>query len=80
MGAIGSGALVLTASEPETESVLANLEEQGIDAFVIGRVVERDQGVKLLRGQERLELPRFVTDEISRVLGMDTKNPESENP
>jgi hydrogenase maturation factor len=80
LGAIGSGALVLTVSEPETESVLASLEEQSIDAFVIGRVVERDQGVKLLRGQERLELPRFVTDEISRVLGTDTKNPESENP
>ena len=81
LGAIGSGALVLTVSEPDTESVLESLEEQGVEAFVIGRVVERDQGVKLLRGQERLELPRFDTDEISRVLGTDDKeSPESKNP
>ena len=68
LGAIGSGALVLTVSEPETKGVLENLEKQGVDAFVIGRVVEQDQGVKMLRGQERVELPRYPTDEISRVL------------
>lgn len=71
LGAIGSGALVLTVGETETESVLESLEQSGVEAYVIGRVVERDQGVKLMRGKERVELPRFVTDEISRVLGIE---------
>jgi hydrogenase maturation factor len=68
LGAIGSGALVLTVSEPRTEGVLESLEKHGVEGFVIGRVVEQEQGVKLLRGQERVDLPRFPTDEISRVL------------
>ena len=81
LGAIGSGALVLTVGEQDTEGVLESLEEQGVEAFVIGRAVERDHGVKMLRGQERVELPRFVTDEISRVLGTNAANAaNSESP
>ncbi len=68
LGAIGSGALVLTVSEPETKGVLESLEEHGVEGFVIGRVTEQDQGVKMLRGQEQVDLPRFPTDEVSRVL------------
>lgn len=76
LGAIGSGALVLTVPEPETTRLLEALTAAGTEAFVIGRIVPKDQGVQLLRGQERVELPRFVTDEISRVLSGGPK-PES---
>jgi hydrogenase expression/formation protein HypE len=68
MGSIGSGALVLTAPEPQTSALLDALKKSGTDAFVIGRVVEKEQGVKLLRGQEPVELARFTTDEVSRIL------------
>lgn len=68
MGAIASGALILTAPESGTTALLEALEESGSEAFVIGRVVEKEQGVKLLRGQETVDLPRFTTDEVSRVL------------
>jgi hydrogenase maturation factor len=74
LGAIGSGALLMTAGEGETDGVLESLEERGVEAYVIGRVVERDQGVKLMRGRERVELPRFITDEISRILGADAES------
>lgn len=77
LGAIGSGALIVTVSEPKTENLLENFEKNGVEAFVIGRVVDRDQGVKMLRGQEPTELPRFPTDEISRVLG---ESPSSDTP
>ena len=49
LGAIGSGALVLTAPEPATESLIAAMGEKGTDAFVIGRVVSKDQGVLMVR-------------------------------
>jgi len=69
LGAIGSGALVLTVGKSETEGVLESLEKNGVEGFVIGRVVEQNQGVHLVRGKEKATLPRFTTDEISRILG-----------
>jgi len=71
LGAIGSGALVICTKEEATESVLGKLEERGVEAFVIGRVAEKKSGVQLLRGKDRVELPRFATDEIARVLAAD---------
>jgi thiamin-phosphate kinase len=75
LGAIGSGALIITAPEPKTEGLLAALGEKGTDAFVIGRVVPKDQGVLLVRGSERLPLPRFTTDEVGRVLSEAARAP-----
>jgi hydrogenase maturation factor len=68
LGAIGSGALVLTAPEAETERIQGAMTKAGTETYVIGRVVERSQGVKLVRGQESVEIPRFTTDEVARVL------------
>jgi hydrogenase expression/formation protein HypE len=72
LGAIGSGALVLTAPEKETERILATMNDKNCETFVIGRIVGSDQGVQLLRGTERVELPRFTTDEVARVLAIAT--------
>ncbi len=72
LGAIGSGALVLTAPENETERILATMNDKDCETFVIGRIVGPDQGVQLLRGTERVELPRFTTDEVARVLATAT--------
>lgn len=69
LGAIGSGALVLTAPEKETGRILSAMKAKKCETFVIGRVVGPDQGVQMLRGNERVELPRFTTDEVARVLG-----------
>jgi hydrogenase maturation factor len=75
LGAIGSGALIMTAPEPTTESLIAAMGEKGTDVFVIGRVVSKDQGVLMVRGKERLPLPRFTTDEVGRVLSEPAKSP-----
>jgi hydrogenase maturation factor len=75
LGAIGSGALVLTAPEPATEGLIAAMGEKGTDAFVIGRVVSREQGVLMVRGKDRLPLPRFATDEVGRVLSESARSP-----
>jgi hydrogenase maturation factor len=68
LGAIASGALLIAASESDTSGILDNLSEAEINAQVIGRVVEKKQGVKLMRGEQRTDLPRFDADEITRML------------
>ena len=68
LGAIASGSLLIAAPEPETSRVLEDLDEAGVDGYAIGRVVGKEQGVKLLRGEEKIDLPRFGADELTRVL------------
>jgi hydrogenase maturation factor len=75
LGAIGSGALVLTTSEPDTGRLLTALEERGSSAFVIGRVVSREKGVSMVRGKEEIPLPRFTRDEVARVLSEPVAGP-----
>jgi hydrogenase maturation factor len=68
LGAIASGALLIATEEKTTSSVLDHLNEAGIEANVIGRVVNRETGVNLMRGEQTIPLPRFDADEVSRVL------------
>jgi hydrogenase maturation factor len=68
LGAIASGALLIAVPEPDTSDVMNHLNEASIEAQVIGRVVEKTQGVKMLIGNERVELPCYSTDELTRVL------------
>ena len=75
LGAIGSGALLMTVPESDTGAVLSSLESQDIDAYVIGRIVDQFEGVRALRGEDEVELPRYVTDEISRVLSAELDEP-----
>jgi len=68
LGAISSGALLIATAEKETSQVLDHLTQAGIEANVIGRVVNPEAGVSLLRGDQPVPLPRFDTDELSRIL------------
>jgi len=69
LGAISSGALLIASAELDTSCILRRLREANIEAHVIGRVVEKQRGVKLQRDEQHLvDLPRFDADEITRVL------------
>lgn len=68
LGAIASGALLVAAAESETSRIIGHLEAADISAQVIGRVTHKKQGVKLMRGGEKIDLPRFETDELTRIL------------
>jgi hydrogenase maturation factor len=67
LGLIASGALLLAVASDDAEDVRAALEEAGIDAARIGRVVEREEGVTLLRPRGPQPLPEFERDEIARL-------------
>jgi hydrogenase maturation factor len=67
LGLIASGALLLAVAPKDTDAVLVALEEAGIAATRIGRVVEPDRGIVLLGETGEHLLPRFERDEIARL-------------
>ena len=67
LGAIGSGALLVACSEEAAGDLLRRLGDAGIAGRVVGRFVPPTQGILLDRGSSRQDLPRFETDEITRL-------------
>lgn len=69
LGMIGSGALLAALPEEEVAPVLEAMRERAIDAVRIGTLVEESEGVRIREEDGSLApLPRFVPDEITRVL------------
>ncbi len=67
LGLIASGALLLAVAPRKTAAILTALEEAGIAATRIGRVVEQERGVVLRDKTGERPLPRFERDEIARL-------------
>ena len=67
LGLIASGALLMAVAPGDAGAVLDALEEAGIAAARIGRVVERGQGVVLSNAAGERSLPVFERDEIARL-------------
>jgi hydrogenase maturation factor len=68
LGLIASGALLIVAPEGDSARILAELEVEGIPASVIGKIWEREKGVKLRQGGRIQDLPLFNRDELARYL------------
>ncbi|HDQ72003.1 MAG TPA: hydrogenase expression protein [Chloroflexi bacterium] len=67
LGLIASGALLLAVAPGDVETIVSALEEVGIEAACIGRVVERETGVTLQGTAGERPMPRFDQDEITRL-------------
>ena len=67
MGLIASGSLLLAVGPGDTEQAVAAIVSIGVQASVIGRVVARDQGIRVSNGVALHDLPVFERDEIARV-------------
>jgi len=68
LGLLASGALIITLAPSETIKLLAALEESGIKAEVIGKVVSAEEGLKMHTATGIRELPQFERDELARFL------------
>jgi len=66
LGLIASGSLLITLDTADVPAVLRALRDSGIRAAVIGRIVSKEEGLKLRRGGKLTDLPRFPRDEIAR--------------
>jgi hydrogenase maturation factor len=69
LGLIASGALLLAVASADADKVKAALDEEGIAAACIGRVVRPERGISLHSGGAERPMPRFERDEIARLFG-----------
>jgi hydrogenase maturation factor len=67
LGLLASGALLIVMPPGESKKVILALEAEGISASVIGKVWEREKGVKLLEEGKVKDLPCFSRDEVARL-------------
>ncbi len=67
LGAIASGGLIVAAEPQAVEGLLCKYAQAGIPCTVIGECVPPEQGLTLLRDGIRRPLPRYDTDEITKV-------------
>jgi hydrogenase maturation factor len=68
LGLLASGALIITLPCSETSKLLEALYEAGINASIIGKVVNEEEGLKMhtIRGVQ--DLPQFERDELAKFL------------
>lgn len=67
LGLIASGALLIVAPEGDSARILATLEAEGIPASAIGKVWEKEKGVKMTQEGKVEDLPFFDRDEVARL-------------
>ncbi len=67
MGLIGSGSLIICCREEYCKELIADIFRSGIQATVIGEVLEPGQGIEALAGGENMPWPRFAVDEITKL-------------
>ena len=67
LGLIASGSLLMAMAPEDSPRVVEALRKAGIAASVIGRVVDRAEGLQLIRHGKPEPLPAFERDEIARL-------------
>ena len=68
LGLLASGSLIITLGSSETPKLLAALDENGIDAAVIGKVVDEKEGLRMHTDKGTRALPEFERDELAKFL------------
>jgi hydrogenase maturation factor len=67
LGLIASGSLLITVNPRDTGKVLEALNNNGVPAAKIGRILPKEHGLKIKKRDEVLELPFFDRDEITKI-------------
>ena len=68
LGVIASGALLIVVSPDDRDEVLSKLVQNDIECSVIGKLTEKENGLKIVSDGKERELPFFQVDEIARIL------------
>ncbi len=69
LGLIGSGNLLIACPEDSEASIVTAVRNIGVDIQPIGRVSERQSGVRWHRSGRSIREPVFEVDEIARLYG-----------
>jgi len=68
LGLLASGALLLIINASQAEKLCQIYEREGIMCNVIGEVVSREKGVKVIEGEKELNLSGIHQDELNKIL------------
>ncbi len=68
LGLLASGALLLIIDRGKVRELCQIYGKEGIECSVIGEVVSREKGVKIVEGKEELSFSQSNQDELSKVL------------
>ena len=68
LGVIASGALLIVVDPDDRDVVLNRLVQNDIECAVIGKLTEKENGLKIVADGKERELPFFEVDEIARVM------------
>lgn len=68
LGVIASGALLIVVSPDDRDVVLSKLVQNDIECAVIGKLMEKENGLKIVVDGKERELPSFEVDDIARVM------------
>jgi hydrogenase maturation factor len=68
LGVIASGALLIVVGTDDRDLVLSKLVQSDIECAVIGKLTEKENGLKIVADGEERELPVFEVDEIAKVV------------
>jgi len=68
LGLLASGALLLVVDGGKVRKLCQIYEKEGIECSVIGEVISREKGVKIVEGKEELSLFQPNQDELSKLL------------
>jgi hydrogenase maturation factor len=67
LGLLASGALLVVCAPEETDVLLETIRSYETEAFVIGRFVPEEEGIKLEEDGQLIDLPYYTADEITRI-------------
>lgn len=67
MGLIGSGSLIIVVDGKQAEVLANNLVSSGIQAAEIGKVLNRGNGLVIIKNGKKTDWPVFHSDEITKV-------------
>ena len=68
LGVIASGSLLIVVGPDDRDAVLSKLVQHDIECAVIGKLTEKENGLKIVSDGKERELPFFQVDEIARIL------------
>jgi hydrogenase expression/formation protein HypE len=67
LGLIASGSLLIAVNPRDTAKVLEALNNNGVPATKIGKILPKEHGLRIKKRKEILELPVFERDEITKI-------------
>ena len=68
MGVIASGALLIVVDPDDREAVTSKLVQNGIECSVIGKLTDKEDGLKMIIDGKFRDLPLFEVDEITKII------------